>query len=103
MDHIELKAETVQLRMLRAVSGYGRRGTLVEVSVDTAAGLMENRLAEFVGVAGLVEKDAEAADGTVAGEAEPGGGTGRGGRRRVPRGGRGDAPDAEQGEGTDAG
>ena len=103
MDGIELKAETVQVRMLRAVSGYGRRGTLVEVTVDTAAGLMENRLAEFVGVAGLIEKDAGADGGAVESAAESGGGKGRGNGRRVSRGSRVDASNAEQGEGTDAG
>lgn len=101
MAEVRIVAELVQVRMRRAVSGYGRRGDLVEVSLDVAAGLMENRLAEYIGVTSFVGETE--ADGGVTGEVEPGGGKGARKRRGAARGGGGDTADAEPGEGTDAG
>jgi hypothetical protein len=97
---LRIVAEVVQVRMLRGVSGYGRRGTIAEVGLDVAAGLMENRLAEYIGVVGFL---AEEVAGGVEGEAEPGGGPGAGNGRRKTRSRRNDTPDAEPGEGTNAG
>ena len=98
---LRIVAEVVQVRMLRGVSGYGRRGTIAEVGLDVAAGLMENRLAEYIGVTGFLAE--EVVSGGVEGEAEPGGGAGVGDGRRKTRGKRNNAQDAEQGEGADAG
>lgn len=97
---LRIVAEVVQVRMLRGVSGYGRRGTIAEVGLDVAAGLMENRLAEYIGVVGFL---AEEVAGGVEGEAEPGGGAGAGDGRRKTRSRRNNTVDAEQGEGPDAG
>jgi hypothetical protein len=97
---LRIVAEVVQVRMLRGVSGYGRRGTIAEVGLDVAAGLMENRLAEYIGVTGFL---AEEVSGGVEGEAEQGGGPGAGDGRRKTRSRRSNQADAEQGEGSDAG
>jgi hypothetical protein len=97
---LRIVAEVVQVRMLRGVSGYGRRGTIAEVGLDVAAGLMENRLAEYIGVVGFL---AEEVAGGVEGEAEPGGGAGAGDGRRKTRSRRSNQADAEQGEGANAG
>jgi hypothetical protein len=97
---LRIVAEVVQVRMLRGVSGYGRRGTIAEVGLDVAAGLMENRLAEYIGVVGFL---AEEVSGGVEGEAEPGGGPSAGDGRRKTRGRRSNQVDAEQGEGANAG
>lgn len=102
MADVKVVSELVQVRILRAVSGYGRRGALVEVSLDAAAGLMENRLAEYLGVTSFVV-ETEGDGGGVTGEVESGGGKGARKRRSAARGGGGDTPDAEPGEGTDAG
>lgn len=101
MSEVRIVAELVQVRMLRAVSGYGRRGALVEVGLDVAAGLMENRLAEYLGVTSFVGETE--ADGGVSGAAEQGGGKGARKRRSAPRGSRDDAAGTEPGEGADAG
>lgn len=101
MAEVSIVGELVQVRMLRAVSGYGRRGTMVEVGLDVAAGLMENRLAEFVAVTGFVAEEVGADAST--GEVEPGRGKGARHGRRKARGGGGDTADAEPGEGADAG
>lgn len=107
MAKVRIVGELVQVRILRSVSGYGRRGDLVEVSLDVAAGLMENRLAEYLGVTSFVVEASfvgeTEADGGVSGEVEPGGGKSARKRRSAPRGGGGDPVDAEQGEGSDAG
>lgn len=102
MADARVVSELVQVRILRSVSGYGRRGDLVEVGLDVAAGLMENRLAEYLGVTSFVV-ETEGDGGGVTGEVEPGGGKGSRKRRSTPRGGGGDTPDAEPGEGADAG
>lgn len=96
MADVKVVSELVQVRILRSVSGYGRRGDLVEVSLDAAAGLMENRLAEYLGVTSFVVESEGDGDG-VAGEVESGGGAGARKRRSAARGGGGDTPDAEPG------
>lgn len=101
MAEVRIVGELVQVRMRRAVSGYGRRGALVEVGLDVAAGLMENGLAEYLGVTSFVGETE--ADGGVTGEVEPGRGKSPRKRRGAARGGGGDTPDAESGEGVDAG
>lgn len=101
MADVKVVAELVQVRILRAVSGYGRRGALVEVSLDVAAGLMENRLAEYLGVTSFVVETE--APGGVTGEVEPGRGKSPRKRRGASRGGGSNEADAEQGEGSHAG
>jgi len=101
MAKVRIVGELVQVRMLRSVDGYGRRGTLVEVGLDVAAGLMENRLAEYLGVTSFVVEGVFG--GAVEGAAEPGGGKGDGARRRKAGSRRSDPVDAEPGEGVDAG
>jgi hypothetical protein len=98
---LRIVGELVQVRMLRSVDGYGRRGTLAEVGLDVAAGLMENRLAEYLGVTAFVVEGV--AGGTVESAAEPRGGKGNGARRRKAGSRRSDTVDAEPGEGVDAG
>lgn len=100
-SEVRIVGELVQVRMLRAVSGFGRRGDLAEVGLDVAAGLMENRLAEYLGVTAFLVEGV--AGGTVEGAAEPGRGKGNGARRRKAGSGVVDAADAEPGEGVDAG
>ena len=102
MADVKVVSELVQVRILRSVSGYGRRGALVEVSLDAAAGLMENRLAEYLGVTSFMV-ETEVPGGEVSGSPESGSGKGARKRRGTPRGGGVDTPDAEPGEGTDAG
>jgi len=103
---VTIVGEIVQVRMLRNVSGYGRRGTLVSCGLDVAAGLMENRLAEYVDLIGFtaeVEDFPGVGDGSAEGPVGEGGGKGNRVGRGKTRGVRVDTQDAEPGEGVDAG
>ena len=103
---VTIVGEIVQVRLLRSVSGYGRRGTLVSCGLDVAAGLMEARLAEYVDLIGFtaVEDFPEGVpDGSGESATVAGGGAGDGVRRRKTRSVRVDPVDAEPGEGVDAG